>query len=99
MLQWTDDERLQGEKDTLGLYLTGHPIDQYYDELKRYVGVNSVIYSQHDAVNHKSSQVWSWMYVFFKGPRGTRAIVLLDDRTARVEASFFGEFTSKSKSC
>ena len=36
-LVWTDDERLQGEKDTLGLYLTGHPIDQYYDELKRHV--------------------------------------------------------------
>ena len=27
-------ERLNGEKETLGLYLTGHPIDEYVDELK-----------------------------------------------------------------
>ena len=30
---WTDKERLQGEKDTLGLYVTGHPIDEYESEL------------------------------------------------------------------
>ena len=27
-------ERLNGERDTLGLYLTGHPIDEYEDELR-----------------------------------------------------------------
>ena len=26
---WTDKERLNGELETLGLYLTGHPIDEY----------------------------------------------------------------------
>ena len=31
---FTIRERLGGEKDTLGLYLTGHPIDEYEDELK-----------------------------------------------------------------
>ena len=30
-------ERLNGEKDTLGLYLTGHPIDEYEDELRSMV--------------------------------------------------------------
>jgi len=29
----TTKERLQGEKETLGLYLTGHPLDEYADEL------------------------------------------------------------------
>ena len=28
-------DRLNGEKDTLGLYLTGHPIDEYESELKK----------------------------------------------------------------
>ena len=27
-------ERLNGERDTLGLYLTGHPIDEYEEELR-----------------------------------------------------------------
>jgi len=29
-------ERLKGEKDTLGLYLTGHPIDEYEGEVRRF---------------------------------------------------------------
>jgi len=32
-----DRERLQGEKETLGLYLTGHPFDQYEQEVKTFV--------------------------------------------------------------
>nr|VFK67098.1 MAG: DNA polymerase III, alpha subunit [Candidatus Kentron sp. UNK] len=31
--EWTEAERLAGEKDTLGLYLTGHPIGRYRTEL------------------------------------------------------------------
>lgn len=33
-----DEERLRGEKETLGLYLTGHPIARYRDELRRMTG-------------------------------------------------------------
>ncbi|MGQ3892742.1 DNA polymerase III subunit alpha [Legionella sp. CNM-4043-24] len=33
---WLPLERLEGEKETLGLYLTGHPSAQYCDELKQY---------------------------------------------------------------
>ncbi|MFO6485304.1 hypothetical protein ACLBR5_26895 [Escherichia coli] len=29
---------LDGERETLGLYLTGHPINQYLKEIQRYVG-------------------------------------------------------------
>ena len=35
-LIWGDKHRLKAEKNTLGLYLTGHPINEYLDELKRY---------------------------------------------------------------
>ena len=31
--EWSDTQRLAGEKETLGLYLTGHPIDPYETEL------------------------------------------------------------------
>ncbi|HSN22958.1 MAG TPA: DNA polymerase III subunit alpha, partial [Methylomicrobium sp.] len=33
---WSDNERLAAEKLTLGLFLTGHPIDQYEPELKHF---------------------------------------------------------------
>jgi DNA polymerase-3 subunit alpha len=31
--EWEEEQRLQGEKETLGLYLTGHPIIRYETEL------------------------------------------------------------------
>jgi DNA polymerase III subunit alpha len=33
---WTDLEQLQFEKETLGLYWTGHPMDRYADDLRLY---------------------------------------------------------------
>nr|WP_276202201.1 OB-fold nucleic acid binding domain-containing protein [Vulgatibacter incomptus] len=32
---WTDKEKLAGERETLGFYITGHPLDQYADEIRR----------------------------------------------------------------
>nr|VFK78788.1 MAG: DNA polymerase III, alpha subunit [Candidatus Kentron sp. SD] len=34
--EWTETERLAGEKGTLGLYLTGHPISRYRTELNAF---------------------------------------------------------------
>jgi len=33
---WTDKEKLTGERETLGFYITGHPLDPYADEIKRF---------------------------------------------------------------
>jgi len=33
---WTESEKLEAEKAILGLYLTGHPIDQYHAELSQF---------------------------------------------------------------
>ena len=35
--EWDTKKRLDGEKKTLGLYLTGHPADPYLNELQGYV--------------------------------------------------------------
>src|SRR5690554_7453873 len=35
--EWPEKERLKGEKDTLGIYLTGHPFDEYEREVRRFV--------------------------------------------------------------
>src|SRR5204862_1336662 len=32
--EWPDDEKLRFEKETLGFYITGHPLNKYADELK-----------------------------------------------------------------
>jgi DNA polymerase-3 subunit alpha len=38
---WTDLEQLQFEKETLGLYWSGHPIDRYADDLALYGAKNT----------------------------------------------------------
>ena len=40
---WDDEQRLTGERETLGLYLTGHPIDRYTDEIDAMVGASNRI--------------------------------------------------------
>ena len=35
-MEWPSRQRLDGEKDTLGLYVTGHPIDDYEREIRRF---------------------------------------------------------------
>jgi DNA polymerase-3 subunit alpha len=31
---WTGQDKLFGERETLGIYITGHPLDQYIDKVK-----------------------------------------------------------------
>ena len=37
---WSDRERLRAERETLGLYLSGHPIDEFMGELARFTHGN-----------------------------------------------------------
>ncbi|PMR76179.1 DNA polymerase III subunit alpha [Billgrantia endophytica] len=87
---WTDKERLAGEKETLGLYLTGHPIDEYEQELKRFVSTRIS-----DLKPSREPQRVAGLVVgvrTMKSKRGdTMAFLTLDDRTGRIEASLFGE--------
>lgn len=34
--EWTEKEKLSFEKEAIGFYVSGHPLDQYQKELKRY---------------------------------------------------------------
>jgi DNA polymerase III subunit alpha len=35
--EWTDKQRLAAEKETVGFYITGHPLDKYDNDLRRLV--------------------------------------------------------------
>ena len=34
---WPENQRLQGEKETLGFYLTGHPVSRYCQEFNKFI--------------------------------------------------------------
>lgn len=83
-------ERLKGEKDTLGLYLTGHPIDEYEQEVRRFARQKIV-----DLRPSRDVQTVAGLIVaqrVMRNKKGDRmAFVTLDDRSGRIEASLFAE--------
>ena len=89
--------RLDGERDTLGLYLTGHPFEEFENEVKPIVsgriadvtGDRPVVTNEGFRFQGKPATVAGM--VFDLGKRGSRIIFTLDDRSGRLEASMFEE--------
>jgi DNA polymerase-3 subunit alpha len=83
-------ERLNGEKETLGLYLTGHPIDEYEDELRSMVP-NRIV----DVRPGKENVTLSGMVIgmrIMKNKRGDSfAFLTIDDKSGRIELSVWAE--------
>ena len=84
---WDDKERLIGEKDTLGFYLKGHPINRYEDELQ------DIISSRLSECRIGSVLVAGYIMGIRTrtGSRGRMAEIRLDDRTARVLVNIYSE--------
>ncbi|ENV32686.1 DNA polymerase III subunit alpha [Acinetobacter gerneri] len=80
---WSDEVRLKGEKDTLGLYLTGHPIDVYRPELKSFISqrINELTPTRRGVTT-----VFAGLVVDVAN-FPNRMMVTLDDGTARIEVS------------
>ncbi|WP_327439881.1 DNA polymerase III subunit alpha [Pseudomonas donghuensis] len=83
-------ERLRGEKDTLGLYLTGHPIDEYEGEIRRFARQRII-----DLKPARDTQTVAGMIIalrVMKNKKGDKmGFVTLDDRSGRIEASLFAD--------
>ena len=83
-------ERLKGEKDTLGLYLTGHPIDEYEGEVRRFARQRII-----DLRPARGEQTIAGLIVnlrVMKNKKGDKmGFITLDDRSGRIEASLFAE--------
>ncbi len=95
--EWDDEPRLMGEKETLGLYLTGHPIDRHRPELRQ---LGCALIGDLDGPGPGSERrgrqtvmvgglVMSVRHG--KTQRGGMGNVVLDDRSGRIEVTFFGE--------
>ncbi|MBC2657716.1 DNA polymerase III subunit alpha [Pseudomonas sp. MSSRFD41] len=83
-------ERLRGEKDTLGLYLTGHPIDEYEGEIRRFARQRII-----DLKPARDTQTVAGMIIalrVMKNKKGDKmGFITLDDRSGRIEASLFAD--------
>ena len=83
--EWSKEELLACEKETLGLYLSGHPIDRYRTELSAFVSA-----SLSELKPGKKRIAGLIMAVrIIKTRRGRMAVLSLDDSTARVEVTVY----------
>ena len=84
---WTEDEILAGEKETLGLYLSGHPIDRYRDELAGFL--TCTLGELRPGSKRVAGLIMSVRVI--KSRRGRFAVVTLDDKSARAEVTVYRE--------
>ncbi len=90
--EWPEKVRLEGERETLGLYLTGHPVDEYLKELTKYTScrLNEAAPTRRDQSLTVAGLVIAARVMTTK--RGTRiGLMTLDDRSGRMEVMLYSE--------
>ncbi len=89
--EWSEEQRLAYEKETLGLYLSGHPLTRYAEELVQFTTCRL---AELDDFRGKPVRV-AGLVVGLRTlytRRGERmAVLTLDDQSARVEVALFAE--------
>lgn len=89
---WPEKVWLEGERDTLGLYLTGHPINAYIKELGKYT---SCRLKDATPTRREQSVTVAGLVIAARvmtTKRGTRiGIMTLDDRSGRMEVMLFSD--------
>ena len=95
---WSRRVRLDGERDTLGLYLTGHPFEEFEHEVRPIISGRIADItgdrpppSNNEGFQFRGKPATVAGMVFDLGKRGTRMIFTMDDRSGRLEASMFEE--------
>jgi len=96
---WSEAERLAGERETLGLFLSGHPITPYEPDLKFLVSSRLVdVGGPRPAPAADGARSWSAGkpatvagLVLEIRRRPNRVTLILDDRSARLEVSLYEE--------
>ncbi len=95
---WSEAQRLVGERETLGLFLSGHPITPYEPDLKFLVSARLVDVGGPKPQAPPGERVWTTPkpttvagLVLEIRRRPNRVTLILDDRSARLEVSLFEE--------
>jgi DNA polymerase III subunit alpha len=102
--EWSEAVRLTGERETLGLYLTGHPLARFEGGLARFVShrIGDLV-GDRPVPGLEGPRFGGGKPVTVAGlidevkKRGPRVILTLDDRTGRLECMLFEETYQKHR--
>jgi len=101
---WSENERLAAEKLVLGLFLTGHPINQYEAELRQFTNgtIESLLANVERSKSRKMEARTAGLVVEVRTRQTksgkTMGFATIDDRTGRLEIAAFGEVYEKYRS-
>ncbi len=96
VMPWPDKIWLDGERETLGLFLTGHPINQYLPELRHYTRcrLKDMVPTERGQVVKAAGLVIASRVMVTK--RGSKmGILTIDDKSGRLEAMLYSETLEK----
>lgn len=87
---WAEQHRLSVEKETLGLWLSGHPIDEFLDELS-HITKDRLVNLRPERGPQTIAGVLHSIRTMKNKAGDTIAFLVLDDRSARFELSLFAK--------
>jgi DNA polymerase-3 subunit alpha len=94
--EWEDNVLLSLEKEVLGFYITGHPLDKYNDTIQKYTNVNST--TLHEMANEKMIRMGGTIKVLkvHKTKKGDMmAFCAIEDQSGTVEVVVFPNLYAK----
>jgi len=95
---WPQSKVLDGERETLGLYLTGHPIDQYLPEIRKFCDLRLSSLQPTRRGDHVLVAGLIINVRVMKTKKGLSwAIVSLDDQSGRVDVMVYSELYENCK--
>lgn len=90
--EWNEQERLKGERESLGLYLTGHPFNDYIEHCSHFThgSIRKLVGAFSDNGQFSSQkEVTVAGLVMDIRRRGSRVSIVLDDNTDHLEITVF----------
>jgi len=93
--EWSENQQLQFEKDTLGFYFSGHPLTQYIKELQHITTSEIVKLNPHNNAKVRVAGLVVALRLM-NTKRGDRmAFISLSDQNARIEVAVFSDVYQK----
>ena len=99
---WPLEQKLIGERETLGHYLSGHPLDPWREELAALVGFHlgelDRVWSERKDRRGEAQVVVAGMVTLMRRRGDSQAFVQIEDGRGRLECAFFSEAFNENAS-
>ncbi len=92
-IAWADIVKLDRERELVGMYLSGHPLDPYYIEIKYGCSHSLKEFAEEEPVENREYLLGGMVtdYTIKQGRKGSFGILKIEDFTGTSEFTLFGQ--------